>query len=87
MIAHWRDRSPEPEFFETHTCIARLYRGHELAHLADGVRKLWLHVGRGAETLDGTGLDAGDGVTISAVDKVRVRADTDAGELLFDMTA
>ncbi len=67
--------------------VTRLPSGHELTHLTDKARRLWLHVARGAVTLDGARLDAGDGVAISAVDQVSVRADTDAEVLLFDMTA
>jgi redox-sensitive bicupin YhaK (pirin superfamily) len=67
--------------------VARLSPGHELTHVTDKTRKLWLNVARGAVTLDGARLDTGDGVAISAVDKVTVRADTDAEVLLFDMTA
>ena len=67
--------------------VTRLSAGSELTHATAKPRKLWLQVARGAVTLDGTRLDAGDGAAISDVDAVTVRAEADAEVLLFDMTA
>lgn len=67
--------------------VTRLSAGNELTHVTDKTRKLWLHVARGAVTLDGNRLDAGDGAAIHDVGQVAVRADADAEVLLFDMTA
>jgi redox-sensitive bicupin YhaK (pirin superfamily) len=67
--------------------ITRLSTGHELTHVTQKNRKLWVQVARGEITLDDTTLGSGDGAAISDVDHVTVRADQDAEVLLFDMTA
>jgi len=67
--------------------VTRLSAGHELTHVTDTSRKLWLQVARGATETGNKILAAGDGAAISDVDKVFVRATQDAELLLFDMTA
>ncbi len=48
-------------------------------------RKLWLHVASGAVLLNGSSLDAGDGVGILKEDKIVLRTEDQAEVLLFDL--
>lgn len=65
--------------------IARLDKGAEAKHsLRDG-RHAWLQVARGALRLNGSTLEAGDGVAISNEKEVRVEAKEPAEVLLFDL--
>ncbi len=62
-----------------------LGEGESVRHAFDGDRTGWLQVARGAITLDGETLKAGDGVAMSGVSEISVSA-TEASEfLLFDM--
>jgi redox-sensitive bicupin YhaK (pirin superfamily) len=65
---------------------ARLSAGRELVHDTARDRKLWLQVTRGEVETEGEALHAGDGVAWSDTASLRVRANTDAEVLLFDMT-
>jgi quercetin 2,3-dioxygenase len=64
---------------------ALLKDGETVAHtFADG-RQGWMHVARGSADLNGTPLEAGDGVAINGEKEVRISS-KDAGEvLLFDL--
>ena len=62
--------------------IGSLQAGEELTHRLDDDRHAWVQVIRGAVTLSGTPLIAGDGAAVSAETELQVRA-TDATELLL----
>ncbi len=66
---------------------ARLSAGRELAHDAASSRKLWLQVVHGDLETEGAVLSSGDGVAWTDTTSVRVRANSDAEILLFDMTS
>jgi hypothetical protein len=62
-----------------------LKAGQELSHpLAPG-RRVWLQVARGTVHLDGLNLAAGDAVALDRTGELRVRADSGAELLLFDL--
>jgi redox-sensitive bicupin YhaK (pirin superfamily) len=65
--------------------LARLEEGRQLAHSVSPGRHVWLQVLRGAATLNGQSLDAGDGAAVSEESKLTVEAATDAELLLFDL--
>jgi hypothetical protein len=62
-----------------------LAKGEEIAHQRDPARHAWLHVVRGAVTLNGIALEAGDGAAVTEERTLALRA-TAAGEvLLFEL--
>ncbi|MEO0825054.1 MAG: pirin family protein [Cyanobacteria bacterium J06635_15] len=67
---------------------ARLANGETVSHDLAGDRAAWLHVARGAVTLNGQPLAAGDGAAISAEANLTLQGAADDAEvLLFDMAA
>jgi redox-sensitive bicupin YhaK (pirin superfamily) len=65
--------------------LATLTPGARLNHGLDTGRAAWLQVLRGAVTLNGTALSAGDGATVSAESTLAVEANADSEVLLFDL--
>ena len=65
--------------------MTRLRAGEERAHALPASRHAWLHVARGAVTLDGRALGEGDGVALSEEAGVRLEGRADAEVLLFDL--
>jgi redox-sensitive bicupin YhaK (pirin superfamily) len=60
--------------------------GQAVTHEIQGDRQLWLQVARGALTLNGQTLSAGDGAAIAAETQLAIAATADQTEfLLFDM--
>ena len=67
--------------------LARLAAGDRVAHAPADGRRVWLQVAGGEVTLNGTGLEAGDGVALEAVDQLVIEGVVEADLLLFDMVA
>jgi len=65
--------------------IARLDKGADAKHSVASGRHAWLQVARGAVTLNGTALKAGDGAAISDESEIRVEAREPSEVLLFDL--
>ena len=65
--------------------MARLGEGEERAHALGSGRHAWVHVARGAVTLNGHALDEGDGAALSDEAGVRLVGRGDAEVLLFDL--
>jgi quercetin 2,3-dioxygenase len=65
--------------------VALLEQGGELVHRLDSGRYAWLQVARGAIALNGDALTAGDGAAINAESHLKVKAETEAEMLLFDL--
>ncbi len=65
--------------------IARLDAGVELSRDLDAARKGWLQVARGAVSVNGLALRAGDGLAIEGEARLELRADESAEVLLFDL--
>jgi len=66
-------------------CVARLGAGDECAHALAPGRHAWVHVARGAVTLNGHALAEGDGAALSDEPGVHVVGRTDGELLLFDL--
>jgi len=64
---------------------ARLSPGQTVKHTLAAGRHGWLQVLSGAATLNGTALDAGDGVAISDESALGIEAATEVELLLFDL--
>lgn len=64
---------------------ALLTVGDEVSHQLGGDRHAWLQVIKGAVTINGTPLQAGDGAAISEETTLTLKASEDAGILLFDL--
>ncbi len=62
-----------------------LAKGDELEHLARPGRKAWIQVVRGDVDVNGERLRAGDGAAIVDVERLRIRCESVAEILLFDM--
>jgi len=60
--------------------------GEQLSHSLAPGRHAWLQVLRGAVTLDGHALEAGDGAALSEETGLAIRADRDSDVLLFDLS-
>jgi redox-sensitive bicupin YhaK (pirin superfamily) len=67
--------------------VARLDGGQRVEHPLGANRAAWLHVARGAVTLDGRSLRAGDGVAVTREDRVAISGDALAEVILFDLAA
>jgi len=67
--------------------VARLDAGQRVEHQLGPNRAAWLHVARGAVTLDGTSLRAGDGAAVTRQDHVAITGDAPAEVILFDLAA
>lgn len=64
---------------------ALLGPGDRIAHRLDPKRHAWLQIARGAATLNGVTLEAGDGAAVSGEDLLEVEAGDGAELLLFDL--
>ena len=64
---------------------ARLMPGEHLAHRLLPNRHAWVQVARGAVTLNGLTLKAGDGAAVSDEEQLEIRADDRTEVLLFDL--
>jgi redox-sensitive bicupin YhaK (pirin superfamily) len=64
---------------------ALLAPGDEVTHATERTRKGWVQVARGAITVNGEALAAGDGAAIAYEDNLAIRASADTELLLFDM--
>ncbi len=67
--------------------VARLERGQRVEHRLDAGRAAWVQVARGAVTLDGTSLRAGDGVAVTGEERIVVGGEPSAEIILFDLAA
>jgi len=65
--------------------IGRLDEGFTVEHAIPPGRHAWVHVARGAVTLNGDALDAGDGAAVSDESVLTIRATEDAEVLVFDL--
>lgn len=65
------------------TCLDK---GDEITHEPVTGRKVWVQIARGRAEVNGTVLDAGDGVALANESHVTLRGVSDAEILLFDMT-
>lgn len=65
--------------------VARLNKGESRSHEVKSGRHAWIQVTRGALTVNGTELKAGDGAAVSEEPKLEFRASADAEALLFDL--
>jgi hypothetical protein len=59
--------------------------GDEVTHTTQRERKNWLQVVRGAITVDGERLEAGDGAASAYEERIVVASNADSEVLLFDM--
>lgn len=61
--------------------------GETVSHQLQADRRAWVQVARGAVTVNGEALQAGDGAAISGETKVEITAtgDADAEFILFDL--
>lgn len=64
---------------------ATLARGEEVAHPLPAGRHAWVHVARGAVSVNDEILEQGDGAAISDMDQVVITGEGDAELLLFDL--
>jgi redox-sensitive bicupin YhaK (pirin superfamily) len=65
--------------------LAAISKGQQLSYRLKPGRQAWLQVTRGAATLNGTSLDAGDGAAVSQEDLLKLAASDDTEVLLFDL--
>jgi len=65
--------------------MTRLGEGDEREHALAPGRHAWLHVARGAVTLDGHALEEGDGAAVSEEASIHLVGRGDAEVLLFDL--
>ncbi|MCA9523115.1 MAG: pirin family protein, partial [Myxococcales bacterium] len=65
--------------------VSLLERGESVEHAAAAGRRLYLHLARGAVTLNGHALHGGDGVAISDERTLRIEATESSELLLFDL--
>ena len=65
--------------------LAAFSEGQELSYKLKTGRQVWLQVTRGAATLNGKPLNAGDGTAITGEKILDIRATDDAEILLFDL--
>ena len=64
---------------------ALLERGESVRHALAPGRSAWLHVARGAVSLNGVALGAGDGAAVSGEAALEITASTRAEVLVFDL--
>jgi redox-sensitive bicupin YhaK (pirin superfamily) len=65
--------------------LAAVSKGQELSYRLKPGRQAWLQVTRGAATLNGTSLAAGDGAAVSKQDLLQIESSDDTEILLFDL--
>ena len=59
--------------------------GQEVEHAMDPLRHAWIQVARGSVDVNGEKADQGDGVVAAGESSLRIRAQSDAEVLLFDL--
>ncbi len=64
---------------------ARLSPGEQASYRVKPTRLVWSHMARGAATLNGMPLKAGDGAAVSEESRLEVRALEDVEILVFDL--
>jgi quercetin 2,3-dioxygenase len=62
-----------------------LETGESVSHAIDAGRGAWVQVARGSINVNGQRLEAGDGMAVEGADDLRLKAETLAEVLLFDM--
>lgn len=65
--------------------VGSLRKGTIVEHRAAAQRKTWIQLARGALSVNGTAIAAGDGVSASEGGVLRLRASDDAELILFDL--
>ncbi|MEZ6031524.1 MAG: pirin family protein [Planctomycetaceae bacterium] len=65
--------------------LSQIDVGNELAHELDQGRHAWLQVLRGSVSLNGVDLSTSDGAAVSEETSLKIRANTDAEIMLFDL--
>jgi redox-sensitive bicupin YhaK (pirin superfamily) len=65
--------------------LAGFSKGQTLNHRLEPGRQAWLQVTRGAATLNGTSLAAGDGAAVSKEELLQIESPADSEILLFDL--
>lgn len=65
--------------------VTRLDAHRSLRHALDDDRAAWVQVARGAVTVNGIGLDVGDGAAIERERRLSIEATSDAEVLIFDL--
>lgn len=65
--------------------VAKLKAGDEIAHALNSKRHAWIQIARGAVTLNGKQLAAGDGAAITEETKLSFHASEPSEVLLFDL--
>jgi redox-sensitive bicupin YhaK (pirin superfamily) len=65
--------------------VTVLEANQRVEHALDAGRHAWVHVARGAATVNGQALKAGDGAAITAVPKIEIAGAPEAEVLLFDL--
>lgn len=65
------------------TCLDE---GEQVTHAPAAGRKVWVQIARGRAEVNGTALEAGDGVAMAGEGRVALRGVSNAEILLFDMT-
>jgi redox-sensitive bicupin YhaK (pirin superfamily) len=65
--------------------VAMLEAGQSASYRLTGERHAWLQIARGAVTLDGQRLSAGDGAAASGIQELAIAAEEPAEALLFDL--
>jgi redox-sensitive bicupin YhaK (pirin superfamily) len=66
------------------TCLGK---GEEITHEVVAGRKVWVQIARGQVEVNGTALEAGDGVAVANEARVTLRGVADSEILLFDMAS
>ncbi|MGH7895499.1 MAG: pirin family protein [Candidatus Binatia bacterium] len=70
---------------DAHVFVTVLGRGAEVKHALDAGRRAWVQVARGALTLNGVALVAGDGAAVSDEASLVLGGREDAEALVFDL--
>ena len=70
---------------DTELYLAAVSVGQELNYRVEPGRQVWLQVMRGAATLNGASLRAGDGAAVSKEDSLQIESSADSEILLFDL--
>lgn len=65
--------------------VSDLAAGQNVSHQIETGRGAWLQLGKGAVTVNGQSLTAGDGIAITDTPEVKIEAQADAHFLFFDL--
>ncbi len=66
--------------------VCQLSAGHELDYVIQGERFIWLQIVKGKFLIDNELVSAGDGVSVSALEKIKITALHEGELLLFDLS-